>query len=274
MVGGQALDARFDTRRRGALALSCAVHVLALWYWSQEARVLPARPFRAVPRMVTIVLQSDGSRTPRPPPGTPGGSTAAPPRTAPASPARASAQAAIGQRTDTTPLPAPAAPALPAPPSAPDTPASVPDAIDTATPANTAADVRAAIQAQAAQAPGPGGLVSSLAKRQAGRVDRELRNGKPGVPAEADTPSGRFQRRVESAYIDRTLTLQSDTYTSPDGVVIYRFRQGNRYRCRRAGGVGMPLRGFADGASANLPGASSAAETDCPKGVTWNRDDL
>jgi hypothetical protein len=270
MMGGQTLDTRFDTRRHGALALSCAVHVLALWYWSQEARVLPAHPSRAVPRVVTIVLQSDGSRTTRPPPGPPGGSTA------PASPAKASAQGDIGQRTDTTPLPPPAAPATPAPPpaqSTPDAPAPAPDAIDTATPANPAADVRAAIQAQAGQAPGPGGLVSSLAKRQAGRVDRELRKGKPGVLAEADTPSGRFQRRVESAYIDRTLTLQSDTYTSPDGVVIYRFRQGNRYRCRRSGGVGMPLRGFPDGASANLPGASSAAETDCPKGVTWNRDD-
>jgi len=204
---------------------------------------------------------------------------AAPPRAAPVPPAKASARRGIGQRTDTTPLPAPAAPATPALPSAPsaqsapDAPAPAPDAIDTATPANPAADVRAAIQAQAGQAPGPGGLVSSLAKRQAGRVDRELRKGKPGVPAEADTPSGRFQRGVESAYSDRTLTWQSDTYTSPDGVVIYRFRQGNRYRCRRSGGVGMPLRGFSDGASASLPGASSAAEMDCPKGVTWNRDD-
>jgi hypothetical protein len=114
--------------------------------------------------------------------------------------------------------------------------------------------------------------VAGLAKQQAGRIDRELRKGKPGVPTEADTPAARFQRGVEAAYIDRTLTWQSDTYTSPDGVVIYRFRQGNRVRCRRAGGVGMPLAGMPGTGSITAASAGAAGDTACPKGVVWNQD--
>jgi hypothetical protein len=118
----------------------------------------------------------------------------------------------------------------------------------------------------------PGSFVAGLAKQQAGRIDRELRKGKPGVPTEADTPMAHFQRGLESAHIDRSLTLQSDTYTSPDGVVIYRFRQGNRFRCRRAGGVGMPLAGMPGTGAITAGGAGAAGNTDCPKGVVWNQD--
>jgi hypothetical protein len=148
----------------------------------------------------------------------------------------------------------------------------VPNPIDTAQPADPAADARAIARSPAHTSSAPGGFALGLAKQQAGRIDRELRKGKPGVPTEADTPSARFQRGVESAYIDRSLTLQSDTYTSPDGVVIYRFRQGNRFRCRRAGGVGMPLAGMPGTGSITAGGAGAAGATDCPKGVVWNQD--
>jgi hypothetical protein len=89
------------------------------------------------------------------------------------------------------------------------------------------------------------------------------------VPDEADTPMGRFQRGLESAHIDRSLTLQSDSYTSPDGVVIYRKRIGNRYRCRRAGGVIMPA--GRDAAPARSPREAQAPTCDrLPQaGVDW-----
>ncbi|MFS2018531.1 hypothetical protein ACEN88_18380 [Massilia sp. CT11-108] len=198
-------NATFDARRRGVLAFTCAAHLLALFLWTQERRLLPVRPSRAV----TILLQTDRAQPARPP-----------------------------LDADMHLLPVPSMPVAP----------------------NT--DARSA----------QGGFVAGLAKQQAGRVDRELRKGKSGVPTEADTPAARFQRGVESAYIDRTLTWQSDTYTSPDGVVIYRFRQGNRVRCRRAGGVGMPLAGMPGTGSITAASAGAAGATDCPKGVVWNQD--
>jgi hypothetical protein len=157
--------------------------------------------------------------------------------------------------------------APPAPDSAPTS-----NAIDTAQAIDRAADARTLARTPAGASAAQGGLVAGLARQQAGRIDRELRKGKPGVPTEADTPAARFQRDLESAYIDRSLTLQSDTYTSPDGVVIYRFRQGNRYRCRRAGGVGMPLAGMPGTGSITAGGAGAAGATACPKGVVWNQD--
>jgi hypothetical protein len=149
---------------------------------------------------------------------------------------------------------------LPAPAAA--TPDPAPNPIDTA---------QAVARAPAGASSTPGGLAASIAQHQAGRVDRELRKGKPGVPTEADTPWARFQRGLDAAHVDRTMTVQSDTYTAPDGVVTYRFRHGNRVRCRRAGSVGIPLRGMPAGAD-TMATIGSAGSTDCPKGVVWNQD--
>jgi hypothetical protein len=261
--------ATFDARRRGVLAFTCAVHLLALFLWTQERRPLPVRP----PQVVTILLPTDHGQAARPP-----AEAAILPLPMPAAPALPAVPALAAQpepvhrrdddedaqlqrqrdaRTANAPSTAPVTA-----PSTPDASATTPNPIDTAQPADAAAGAAST----------QGGFSVGLAKRQAGRIDRELRKGKPGVPAEADTPLGRFQRGLESAYIDRSLTLQSDTYTSPDGVVIYRFRQGNRYRCRRAGGVGMPLAGMPGTGSITAEGAGAAGATDCPKGVVWNQD--
>jgi hypothetical protein len=274
--------ATFDARRRVVLAVTCAVHLLALSLWTQERRLLPVR----LPRTVTILLQTDRGPAARPPQDAdmrllPEPSMrAAPSISAPPiqpepvhRPDDDEERRATGPdpRADTAPVTAPSAR------SAPEAAPSASNPIDTAQAADPVTDAPALARtpAGASSVQGTstqGGFVAGLAKQQAGRVDRELRKGKPGVPTEADTPMARFQRGLESAHIDRSLTLQSDTYTSPDGVVIYRFRQGNRFRCRRAGGVGMPLAGMPGTGSITAASAGAAGDTDCPKGVVWNQD--
>jgi len=263
--------------RRVVLAVTCAVHLLALFLWTQEQRILPARP----PQAVTILLHTDRDLAARPPPDAdmpllPVPSMPAVP-SIPAPPIELEPvrrpdddeRSATGRaterdsRADTARVTAP-----PVPDAAP----STPNPIDTAQAPDPTTDARALARTQAGAASVQGGFVAGLARHQAGRVERELRKGRPGVPVEADTTMARFQRGLESAHIDRALTLQSDTYTSPDGVVFYRFRQGNRFHCRRAGGVGMPLAGMPGTGSITAVGAGAAGATDCPKGVVWNQD--
>jgi hypothetical protein len=270
MTSAATLGPAFATRRRGVLAFTCAVHLLALLLWTQERRQLPTRPSS----VATIFLYNEGVASARRPSRTGPHPLPIPPWPAPAAPVRSafpSRSAPVPRpqdRTDTRPDARPeTAPAQAT--AAPDAAASAPyDPFDAARPPHGPAG--SAVSAVSAST--RGGFAVDLAKNQAGRIDRELRKGKPGVPTEADTPWARFQRGLGGAYIDRSLSLQSDTYTSPDGVVIYRFRQGNRVRCRRAGGIGIPLRGMPDGPSASLPTAGSAGDSDCPKGVVWNQD--
>jgi hypothetical protein len=256
MSPGTAPAPTFGTRRRGVLAFTCAVHLLALLLWTQERRPLPARPSR----VVSLFLQTDGDRTARPPSRT---DPHPRPRAVPSRPAAAHAKR----------LPKAEQPAEAGSDARAEAATSASDLVDTARPAATSPDARPGTPAPAGSTSSQGGFAVGLATHQAGRIDHELRQGKPGVPDEADTPWARFRRGLDAAHVDRTLAWQSDTYTSPDGVVIYRFRQGNRVRCRRSGGVGMPLRGFPEGGSATMASAGSAAETDCPKGVAWNRAD-
>jgi hypothetical protein len=256
----------FDTRRRWvpALTFTCAVHLLALFLLAQErAQERPQLPAPAT-RVVTIVLQTDAGQAARPPSRTAPQPPVTPHQPAPAAPPPLPMpedrfdKPSVG-RTEAAPVP--------------DTANAASDAPDAARPADPLSDTRADTATPATPASTQGGFTYSLAKRQAGRVDRELRKGKPGVPTEADTPWARFQRGLDAGHIDRSLALQSDTYTSPDGVVIYRFRRGNRVRCRRAGGAGMPLRGMPEGSALSIPGSNAAGDSDCPKGVVWNRDD-
>lgn len=266
--------ATFDARRRVVLAVTCAVHLLALFLWTQEQRLLPLRP----PRTVTILLHTGRSPAARPPQDADTRLLPAPSlRAAPSifappiqtEPVHRPDDEEARRATGPAPGAGPAPVTSPSASSATEAAPSVPNPIDTAQAVGPATDARALARTPAAP---QGGFMAGLAKRQAGRIDRELRKGKPGVPTEADTPMARFQRGVESAYIDRSLTLQSDTYTSPDGVVIYRFRQGNRFRCHRAGGVGMPLAGMPGTGSITAASAGAAGDTDCPKGVVWNED--
>lgn len=48
MNAGTPLASTFGTRRRGVLAFTFAVHLLALFLWTQERRLLPAPSSRVV----------------------------------------------------------------------------------------------------------------------------------------------------------------------------------------------------------------------------------
>lgn len=113
------------------------------------------------------------------------------------------------------------------------------------------------------------------ARRDAGAIDRELRKGKPGVPDVADTSGGRFTRALEAAFKDRGLGVTSETYTAPDGQVIYRFRRGGRIKCRSGGSVGPKIGGAVGGGEVLFDvqgGAGRAGEVPCPSHADWKRD--
>ncbi|MDN4056125.1 hypothetical protein QPK32_23965 [Massilia sp. YIM B02763] len=219
------------SRRRLALGFTCAFHLLALLlFLRQQARP----PDTHAPEVVGVLLQLPA------------------PALVPRAPASSPPPAPVPRRKA---VPA-TAPAIHAPVA--DTPAAPPAQPDAA-PAE-----EAPAAAPAADGAPAGGFAMGLARRQAGRADRELRNGKSGVPLEADTPWARFRRGLEAAHIDDSRTLATDTYTSPDGVIYYRYRQGNRVRCRRSGGVGVLPQSMAE--------AGSAANVPCPSGASWQRD--
>jgi hypothetical protein len=239
-------------RNRAALALIFGMHMLALFAWVRQRPMPVAVP--NLPRVVSILLRPAAPQ-PRPAPeepatpvlpqprrpslppkaGFPSGPTA-PSRPAPSEPAAA----------PVTPVPAPAAPAATSGLEDARAPASVQDAI------------REQKQAE-------GGFGLNLSRRQAGRIDRELRKGKSGVPDEPDTPMGRFRRGLERAHIDPSNAVYEDSYTSPDGTITYRKRIGNATICRRSGSISpLGMRGMIMG--------NEAGDLPCPRGVQWKKD--
>lgn len=229
------------TGRRLALALTLGLHLLILFFWMGARR---PRGIEA-PRVVSILLQLRAPRAvaPAAPPSAPPHlPRTVPPRATPAPlPAASAAASTVASTVAATPVPA--AERMPA--------------------AATAND-----SSQAAHTPAGGGFSLDAIKGQAGRIDRELRQGKPGVPIGADTPWTRFGRALESAHVEPGLAESIDSYTYPDGVIVYRKRVAGVDHCRRSGSV----RGdFVPGAS-GIAGAGDAADVPCPKGVAWKRD--
>ncbi|MCC2972548.1 hypothetical protein [Massilia sp. IC2-476] len=113
------------------------------------------------------------------------------------------------------------------------------------------------------------------AKRDARAFDRELRKGKSGVPEVADTPWARFRSALEAAHIDRGMGVSSETYTAPDGQVIYRFRRNGRTMCRTGGSVGPKIGGAVGGGEVLFDvqgGGGRAGEIQCPSHAQWKRD--
>jgi hypothetical protein len=239
--------ADLPTRNRTALALIFGMHILALLVWTQQ------RPVRLpdTPHVVSILLR------PPPPP------VARAPQDPPPAPAFPSPRKPPPPAFDVFGT-APAAPAAPAPSPAASVPAP---AAPAAAPALD--DARAPISVQEAireQKDAEGGFGLNLSKRQAGRIDRELRKGKSGVPDEPDTPMGRFRRGLEQAHVDRSWSVREDSYTAPDGTIIYRKRIGKGSICRRGGNV-SPL-----GMNSMAMGGEAANDIPCPKGVDWKEN--
>jgi hypothetical protein len=241
-----------------ALAVSLALHLLAALLWVQQQRLQQWLPIPQAPRTISIRLQ---------PPAPPRVREQSPPP-APRPHESAPRPAARAPASTSAPTSAPTLPAA----SQAEAPAAQPDDHRNAAPAATSAptldearapaDVRQAIRDQAAA---DGGFAVGLSKRQAGRIDRELRHEKSGVPDEPDTPMGRFRRGLERAHVDRSMSVHEDSYTAPDGVIIYRKRIGKATICRRSGSVSpLGMRGMLFG--------SEAGDIECPKGVTWKQD--
>lgn len=115
------------------------------------------------------------------------------------------------------------------------------------------------------------------AKRQAGAIDRELRGGKlaPLTP-DPDLPIARLRNGLESAYVDRSRNLVTESYTQADGVIVYRFRQGGKVWCRQSGGGAAGMMERSEGAklagAGSAGGAGAAGTIKCPSDETgWSR---
>jgi hypothetical protein len=243
--------AGFPSRNRAALALIFGMHILALLSWMQQRQ--QRFPTPEAPQIVSILLQPHAIR-----PRRPAAAAVRPPLpSVPARPVRPAAPGAAPRRHVLPDRPEPAPIHAPEP-IAPAVGAAVPSLDD----AHPPVDVRQAIREHKEA---EGGFALGLSKRQAGRIDRELRKGKSGVPDEPDTPMGRFRRGLEAAHIDRSMNVREDSYTSPDGVIIYRKRIGNATICRRSGSINpLGMRGMLFG--------NEAGDVPCPKGVQWTKD--
>lgn len=183
------------------------------------------------------------------------------------------------QRAFTFVLLQPPAPLKPAPDPLPRLPlprSRLPASMQTSTPVVTAPaaaapspDAAPASAPQAAPAPAaakalPGDLLKS-SRAMAGRVDRELRNGASPISAEPERKWERFAEAFAAARTGSDNNVTLDSYTSPDGVIIYRRTTGGKARCYRSGSVGGLVTGFGN---ADLHGASIMA---CPAGASWTR---
>ncbi|NNG23265.1 hypothetical protein [Telluria aromaticivorans] len=154
---------------------------------------------------------------------------------------------------------------------------ALPDAVRAAEPitpsAATPAPAADPLAITAAPAESPLDAMVGRARREAGVIDRELRKGKSGVPAVAGTPWGRFTRALDAAHIDNSRTLVSESYTAPDGAIIYRFRQGGRVLCRISGGVKPGIGNAIVPSAFDVQGGNGTAGLiSCPSHATWKRD--
>jgi hypothetical protein len=247
--------AGFPNRNRAALALIFGMHILALFAWMQQR---PARLADA-PQVVSILLRLPAPQRKPEPAEPPPPAIPLPQRTLPPT---------YDVFGGTPPAPAkPAAETPAAASAAPSPPAAVPATVPATAP--NLDDARAPVTVQDAlreQKEADGGLGLNLSKRQAGRIDRELRKGKSGVPDDPDTPMGRFRRGLEHAYNDSSRTVIEDSYTSPDGTIIYRRRIGNKSICYRSGNV-SPL------GMGGMLMAGEAGNVRCPSAVPWKKED-
>jgi hypothetical protein len=103
-----------------------------------------------------------------------------------------------------------------------------------------------------------------LARRQAGRITRETDAGEARVQIEPNTPWMRLRAGLEAAHVQPATDVQQDSYTAPDGTIVYRKRVGNRTFCRKTGNVGS---GGISGIAMN----DGAGWVSCPSQAEWKR---
>ena len=242
-------------RRPGwPLALTLGLHLLLGWWWFQATgvRVLPAAVQAPREFIVVAVLAPAPSRSST----APAAAASSRPRAKQASAARA----------------APAVPAVPAVAPAmpqPLTPAPVAASEPAADPFPTPSEA-----AQDSTATGDDSL-ASRGKRTAGAIDHDLRKGKLAPLEPGDNKWQRFAQAVGDARVDTSRTLTSESYTGPDGVVVYRFRLGGRTWCRTGGDIRpSPFGAQAGGAALfdKAGGGGFAGQVQCPTRVQFKPD--
>ncbi|MBQ5939833.1 MULTISPECIES: hypothetical protein [unclassified Massilia] len=227
------------------LAVTLGAHLLLAWLWLTGAkpRLEADNSFERVLTLVQV-LRPPQPATPRPVPARAPDTRAAAPRSAPA---RDDAPA------QSIPIQQPPASSFPEPYDDP------------------------LAERRDAQPPADG--AAAQAHRQAGPADHELRGGKPAPLAPTDSRWQRFAERLESAHKDSSRTLASESYTTPDGVTIYRFRRGSKVYCRTGGSV-RPTPSALDyvrdrGGAVQFDtggGEGSAGLIPCPKYAQFKRD--
>ena len=236
-------------RRPGwPLVLTLGLHLLLGWWWLQATgvRVLPAAVQAPRAFIVVAVLAPAPSRS----------------STAPA--AAASSRPRAAQASTARAVPA-VAPAMPQPVTPAPAAASEPAADPFPTPSGAAQD---------STATGDDSL-ASRGKRTAGAIDHELRKGKLAPLEPGDNKWQRFAQAVGDARVDTSRTLTSESYTGPDGVVVYRFRLGGRTWCRTGGDIRpSPFGAQAGGAALfdKAGGGGFAGMVQCPTRVQFKPD--
>ena len=243
----------FQRTQGGPLAVTLGVHLLLAWWWLQAPR--PAAPDNgAAPREFFLVplLQAPEPEPDLEPEPEPASRPALPPSAA-RSPARPAAPVAAPQAIT--------------PPTVPD-PVAVPDAAPQSGPEPVATPVPDTGAAAAGES------VAARARRAAGSADRELRTGKL-APLSDDARGQRLASAFDAAHNDSSRNLVSESYTAPDGQIIYRFRIGNKVFCRTTGHVRPSLGGAVGGGATLFDGAGgggAAGIIRCPTHAGFKRD--
>jgi len=220
-------------------------HLLLAWWW------LAATGVRALPSIAPVLREflMVPVRLPPAPVAPPAPTVRAVPRALP----RAALPAPAKSKVITVPAAQPA----PAPSSSP----PVSDALAEPTPTDPTAITDDSL--------------AGRARRTAGSADHELRKGKLAPLAPTDTPWKRLAQGIEGARIDESMTQTSESYTSPDGTIVYRFRKNGRYYCRTGGSVRPSMFGAIGGGATlfdNAGGGGTAGLIACPSGVKFKRD--
>lgn len=239
------------------LGVTLGLHLLLGWWWLQATgvRVLPAVVSAPREFIVVAVLTPAPSRSSASP-SAPAAAASPRPRAAQAVPARAVPAAPSVALPPITPAPADSAP-----PAATSEPAADPFPTPSAS-------------AQERIATGDDSL-ASRGKRTTGAVDHELRKGKLAPLDPGDNKWQRFAQAVGDARVDTSRTLTSESYTAPDGVIVYRFRQGGRTWCRTGGDIRpSPFGAQAGGAALfdKAGGGGFAGTVRCPTRVEFKPD--